>query len=77
MMRKPMTVVTVVLLAAGLAGCKASEQGTYDDEIESGTVCIDGYQYAWSAPVMRKGFDMEPTGQVCEVASETVNAGTE
>lgn len=67
MMRKPIAVVMVVLLAAGLSGCKASEQGTYNDEIESGTVCIDGYQYAWSAPVIRHGFDMEPTGQVCEV----------
>ena len=65
MMRKPIAFITVVLLAAGLAGCKAAEQDTYNDEIESGTVCIDGYLYAWSAPVIRNGFDMEPMGQVC------------
>lgn len=66
MMRKPMAVITVVLLAAGLAGCQAEEQEHYEDQIDTGTVCIDGYQYAWSAPVMRYGFDMEPMGQVCE-----------
>lgn len=65
MMRKPMSVITVVLLAAGLAGCKASEQGTYDDEIESGTVCIDGYLYAYGS-ISDYTFDMEPTGQFCE-----------
>ena len=66
-MRKPIAIITATLLALGLAGCKAAEQGTYDDTIESGTVCIDGYRYAWSAPVVRQGFDMEPTGQFCEV----------
>lgn len=68
MMRKSITVITVVLLAAGLAGCKAAEQGTYDDKIESGTVCIDGYLYAWAYKTQHsEGFDMEPMGQVCGV----------
>ena len=66
-MRKTTAIITALLLALGLAGCKAAEQGAYNDTIESGIVCIDGYQYAWSAPVIRHGFDMEPTGQVCEV----------
>lgn len=69
-MRKSMAIITAVLLAFGLTGCKAAESGTYDDTIESGTVCIDGYRYAWSAPVIRHGFDMEPTGQFCEVTDD-------
>ena len=69
-MRKITAIITAVLLALGLTGCKAAEQGTYDDTIESGTVCIDGYRYAWSAPVVRQGFDMEPTGQFCEVTDD-------
>lgn len=69
-MRKTTTIIITTLLVLCFAGCKAAEQGTYDDTIESGTVCIDGYQYAWSAPVMREGFDMEPTGQVCEVTDD-------
>lgn len=65
--RKPMTVITVVLFAVGLAGCKAEEQGHYDDAVESGTVCIDGYAYAYGyRSQFPDGFDMEPTGQVCE-----------
>lgn len=67
-MRKTTAIIAAMLLTLGLAGCKAAESGTYDDTIESGTVCIDGYMYAWSAPVIRHGFDMEPTGQFCEVA---------
>lgn len=66
-MRKTTAIITAVLLVLGLTGCKAAEQGHYNDRIESGTVCIDGYRYAWSAPVSRHGFDMEPTGQFCEV----------
>lgn len=67
-MRKTTAIITAVLLAFGLTGCKAADQGHYNDRIESGTVCIDGYLYAWSAPVMRNGFDMEPTGQFCQEA---------
>lgn len=67
-MRKPIALIASMLLAIGLAGCgKAEKQGTYNDTIETGTVCIGGYLYAWSAPSMRYGFDMEPMGQVCEV----------
>ena len=66
-MRKPIAIVTAVLLALGLAGCKAAEQGTYNDRIETGTVCIDGYRYAYGFYSSRS-FDMEPMGQVCEVA---------
>lgn len=67
-MRHSLCVVCAMAVSVlSLAGCKAAESGTYDDRIESGTVCIDGYRYAWSAPVMRYGFDMEPTGQFCEV----------
>ena len=69
-MRKSTAIITAMLLALGLAGCKAAEQGTYNDNIETGTVCIDGYLYSWSAPVMRHGFDMEPTGQFCEVTDD-------
>lgn len=69
-MRRLMAIITTVLLALGLAGCKAAEQGTYDDRIESGTVCIDGYRYAWSSPLIGQGFDMEPTGQFCEVTDD-------
>lgn len=69
-MRKTTAIITTVLLALGLDGCKAAESGTYDDTIESGTVCIDGYRYAWSTPSIRQGFDMEPTGQVCEVTDD-------
>ena len=69
-MRKTTAIITAMLIALGLAGCKAAESGTYDDTIESGAVCIDGYMYAWSAPVIRRGFDMEPTGQFCEVTDD-------
>ena len=68
-MRKTTAIITAVLLALGLAGCEAAEQGTYDDRIESGTVCIDGYQYAYGF-MNRFSFDMEPTGQVCEVTDD-------
>ena len=69
-MRKAMAIITAMVLALGLTGCKAAENGTYDDTIESGTVCIDGYRYAWSSPLISQGFDMEPTGQVCEVTDD-------
>lgn len=65
-MRKPTAIITAMLLALGLAGCGAAKQGTYDDMIETGTVCIDGYQYAYGFYSSRS-FDMEPMGQVCEV----------
>lgn len=68
-MRKTAAIITAVLLALGLAGCKAAEQGTYDDNIETGTVCIDGYQYAYGFYTVRS-FDMEPTGQFCEVTDD-------
>lgn len=68
-MRKTAAIITAVLLALGLAGCKAAEQGTYDDNIETGTVCIDGYQYAYGFYSSRS-FDMEPTGQFCEVTGD-------
>ena len=66
-MRKTTAIITTVLLALGLAGCKAAEQGHYNDRIETGTVCIDGYRYAYGFYSSRS-FDMEPMGQVCEVA---------
>lgn len=69
-MRKTTAITTAVLLALGLTGCKEAEQGHYNDQIESGTVCIDGYRYAWSSPVISYGFDMEPTGQFCEVTDD-------
>lgn len=69
-MRKTTAIITTVLLALGLTGCKPAEQGTYDDDIETGTVCIDGYRYAWSSPLISQGFDMEPTGQFCEVTDD-------
>lgn len=66
-MRKPMAVITVVLLAAGLAGCEDTEQGYYDDIVESGTVCVDGYAYTYGfMSQFPDGFDMEPTGRFCE-----------
>ena len=68
-MRKTTAIITAMLLALGLAGCGAAEQGTYNDRIESGTVCIDGYQYAYGF-MNRFSFDMEPTGQVCEVTDD-------
>lgn len=68
-MRKITAIITAVLLALGLAGCKAAEQGTYDDRIESGTVCIDGYRYAYGFYSSRS-FDMEPMGQFCEVTDD-------
>lgn len=68
-MRKTAAIITAVLLALGLAGCKAAEQGTYDDNIETGTVCIDGYQYAYGS-ISDYTFDMEPTGQFCEVTDD-------
>ena len=68
-MRKTTAIITAVVLALGLAGCGAAEQGTYDDRIESGTVCIDGYQYAYGFYSSRS-FDMEPTGQFCEVTDD-------
>ena len=68
-MRKTTAIITALLLALGLAGCKAAEQGTYDDMIETGTVCIDGYLYAYGL-MTRYSFDMEPMGQVCEVTDD-------
>lgn len=68
-MRKTTAIITTVLLALGLAGCKGAEQGTYDDDIETGTVCIDGYQYAYGF-YYSNTFDMEPTGQFCEVTDD-------
>ena len=69
-MRKTTAIITTMLLALGLAGCsKAAEQGTYDDDIETGTVCIDGYQYAYGF-FYSYTFDMEPTGQFCEVTDD-------
>ena len=67
-MRKTTAIITALLLALGLTGCKSAEQGHYNDQIESGIVCIDGYQYAWAYKTQySEGFDMEPTGQFCEV----------
>lgn len=68
-MRKTAAIITAMLLALGITGCKAAEQGTYDDRIESGTVCIDGYLYAYGF-YSSYSFDMEPTGQVCEVTDD-------
>lgn len=68
-MRKTTAIITAVVLALGLAGCKAAEQGHYNDQIETGTVCIDGYQYAYGFYTVRS-FDMEPTGQFCEVTDD-------
>lgn len=68
-MRKTAAIITAVLLALGLAGYKAAEQGTYDDNIETGTVCIDGYQYAYGF-YSSYTFDMEPIGQFCEVTDD-------
>lgn len=68
-MRKTAAIITAVLLALGLAGCKAAEQGTYDDNIETGTVCIDGYQYVYGF-YSSYTFDMEPMGQFCEVTDD-------
>ena len=68
-MRKTAAIITAVLLALGLAGCKAAEQGTYDDNIETGTVCIDGYQYAYGF-YSSYTFAMEPIGQFCEVTDD-------
>lgn len=68
-MRKTAAIITAMLLALGLAGCYTAEQGTYDDDIEHGTVCIDGYQYAYGF-YSSYTFDMEPTGQVCEVTDD-------
>lgn len=71
MMRKSITVITVVLLAAGLAGCQAEEPGHYDDSIETGTVCVNGYLYAYSYQAgCPEGYDMEPTGQICDTSYE-------
>ena len=69
-MRKTTAIITTVLLALGLTGRKAAEQGTYDDDIETGTACIDGYQYAYGFLYSSDTFDMEPTGQVCEVTDD-------
>lgn len=68
-MRKTTAIITAMVLALGLTGCKVAEQGTYDDNIETGTVCIDGYQYAYGFYTVRS-FDMEPTGQFCEVTDD-------
>lgn len=65
-MRKTTAIITAMLLALGLAGCKAAEQGHYNDQIETGTLCIGGYQYAYGF-YSSSSFDMEPMGQVCEV----------
>lgn len=64
---KSLAATAIIMLALGLTGCKAAEQGTYDDDIETGTVCIDGYQYAYGF-MNRFSFDMEPTGQFCDWA---------
>ena len=68
-MRKTTAIITAMLLALGLTGCKDAEQGAYDDMIDSGTVCIDGYQYAYGF-FSASSFDMEPTGQFCEVTDD-------
>ena len=65
-MRKTTAIITTVLLALGLTGCKAAEQGHYNDQIETGTVCVNGYLYAYGF-YSSSSFDMEPTGQFCEV----------
>lgn len=66
-MRKTTAIITAMLLALGLTGCKAAEQGTYNDQIETGTVCVNGYLYAYGWLYSSSSFDMEPTGQFCEV----------
>lgn len=68
-MRKTTAIITAMLLALVLAGCKAAEQGHYNDQIETGTVCIDGYRYAYGF-YSSSSFDMEPMGQVCEVTDD-------
>jgi len=65
-MRKTTAIITTVLLALGLTGCKAAEQGHYNDQIETGTVCVNGYLYAYGF-YSSSSFDMEPTGLFCEV----------
>ena len=68
-MRKTLAFATaaIITLALGLTGCKPAEQGTYDDDIQTGTVCIDGYRYAYGFYSFNS-FDMEPTGQFCDWA---------
>lgn len=69
-MRHSLRVVCAMAVSVlSLAGCKAAESGTYDDRIETGTVCIDGYRYAYGFYSSRS-FDMEPMGQFCEVTDD-------
>lgn len=65
-MRKPMTVITVILLAVCLAGCGAVRTPLNEFKVGTSTVCIDGYLYAYGS-ISDYTFDMEPTGQTCEV----------
>lgn len=65
MMRKPMTVITVILLAVCLAGCGAVRTPLNKFKVGTSTVCIDGYLYAYGS-ISDYTFDMEPTGQFCE-----------
>lgn len=65
-MRKAMAIITAVLLASGLAGCGAIRTPLNEFKVGTSTVCIDGYLYAYGS-ISDYTFDMEPTGQVCEV----------
>ena len=65
-MRKTTAIITTVLLALGLAGCGAIRTPLNEFKVGTSTVCIDGYLYAYGS-ISDYTFDMEPTGQVCEV----------
>ena len=68
-MRKTTTIITTVLLALGLAGCGAVRNKVNEFKIDTSTVCIDGYLYAYGS-ISDSTFDMEPTGQFCEVTDD-------
>lgn len=65
-MRKTAAIITAMLLAIGLGGCGFIRTPLNEFKVGTSTVCIDGYLYAYGS-ISDYTFDMEPTGQVCEV----------
>ena len=68
-MRKPIAIIAAMLLALGLAGCGAIRTPLNEFKVGTSTVCIDGYLYAYGS-ISDYTFDMEPTGQFCEVTDD-------
>lgn len=69
-MRHSLCVVCAMAVSVlSLAGCGAIRTPLNEFKVGTSTVCIDGYLYAyWS--ISDYTFDMEPTGQFCEVTDD-------